>query len=116
MARRVRSGNGATRNSKGTLDPELAQLIESKNVRSNVVFGHIRAATDGDVNPINSHPFQYHTILWMHNGGVANKTKVMGNAFCGDVNLVHGDTDSEYAGALFVSFLEGDVLKTFDRT
>lgn len=107
--RRVRSGNGATRNSEGTPDPELEGLLKTKNVSSKVIFGHIRAATDGDLNQVNAHPFQFHKLLWMHNGGVANKTKVMGEARCGDKDLVYGDTDSEYAGALFTSFLTGDI-------
>eukprot|EP00961_Rhodomonas_salina_P008055 109266-Rhodomonas_salina.2 len=60
----------------GTPDPELEGLLKTKNVSSKVIFGHIRAATDGDLNQVNAHPFQFHKLLWMHNGGVANKTKV----------------------------------------
>lgn len=52
------------------VDPVLFQLMD---VESTGIFAHIRAATDGDLNPENSHPFAFNQLLWMHNGGIPQK-------------------------------------------
>lgn len=109
VAKRVRSASGATNEMKD-VDADLASLLES-GLSSPVIFSHIRAATDGDSEVVNSHPFQFHRLLWMHNGGIADKHALLQtpiarcNGAQSEDTLVRGQTDSEIAGALFTSYL-----------
>jgi glutamine amidotransferase len=106
---RHRSSNGAT-DQYQHMDPELEQLVyKHPPISSRVIFSHLRASTDGgDGAPSakDSHPFIFGRLLWMHNGGVHDKVALMEE--CGGPNLrqlVSGNTDTEYAGALFASYL-----------
>lgn len=116
---RHRSGLGATTKSEREgvvwqVDPALEDL--ASRVTSRVIFAHIRAATDGDRSAVNSHPFQYNRLLFMHNGGVpAGGEALLENSLTDRTcqaaarAIVSGDTDSEYIGALFCGHLHGNV-------
>ena len=66
---------------------------------------------------MNSHPFSFGNLLFMHNGGLANKSRVAADLLQASAaspsacdrstwwRLVAGDTDTELAGALFARFL-----------
>lgn len=98
--------------------PHATLLRIARQVKSNVIFAHIRAATDGDASRLDSHPFLFNNILFMHNGGVARKEELKKSISCERANkLIKGSTDSEIAGAVFVSHLVGDVcsLSSFTR-
>jgi len=107
-----RSARGATDASNQT-DPDIVEV--SQSVRSSLLFGHLRAATDGDANELNSHPFWFgrnssSQVLWMHNGGLSNYHAMLerlrgSDAFSDLLGRIKGGTDSELAGALFVDFL-----------
>src|SRR5262245_33623132 len=43
----------------------------SAQVRTRLLFAHVRAATDTAVQRTNCHPFRHDNWLWMHNGIVA---------------------------------------------
>eukprot|EP00656_Telonema_subtile_P024935 TRINITY_DN27086_c0_g1_i1.p1 TRINITY_DN27086_c0_g1~~TRINITY_DN27086_c0_g1_i1.p1 ORF type:complete len:421 (+),score=55.10 TRINITY_DN27086_c0_g1_i1:50-1312(+) len=91
------------------IDPHLTALT---NICSSVLFGHLRAVTDGDRALVNSHPFQFGPLLWMHNGGLpaATQAKLQAELKCPLISkLISGNTDSEFAGALFAQALDGDV-------
>ena len=75
-AQRVRAGRGATSGEGNTPDPELLDLLASAP-KSRVLLGHIRAATSGELTEVNSHPFQFNRLLWMHNGGIASKSSLV---------------------------------------
>ena len=117
-ANRERSGEPAVIIDESAADkyitnPKLAVL--GNKVHSNVIFAHIRAKTDGMTSPKDSHPFLYNNILFMHNGGIAQKESLadMLSADCLK-KLVKGLTDTEIAGAFFANRLIGDVCNRTD--
>lgn len=50
-------------------DPAYDQ--RSKEVRSKIIIAHVRQATEGEPARVNSHPFQYESWLFAHNGSVS---------------------------------------------
>ena len=50
-------------------DRNLREL--SGQIRSNLMFAHIRASTGTPVQQTNCHPFRHGKWLWMHNGQIA---------------------------------------------
>ncbi len=75
-------------------------------IQSNCLLAHIRAATEGIVSELNSHPFHYNQYLMMHNGGIRDFIKIkrdlinkLSNHF---YNWIKGQTDTEHIFALFM--------------
>lgn len=85
----------------------LARLAEK--TKSNMVFAHVRASTSGVLSETNCHPFSYHSLMFMHNGQIANFSRIKRKFVdhMGDEYFVHiqGGTDSEWAFALFLDCL-----------
>lgn len=89
----------------------------SEKIRSSCFFAHVRAASSGSyVSEFNCHPFQYEQFLWMHNGKIAEFSKIkralresLSDRYYG---LVQGTTDSEHAFALFLNTL-GDKIEDY---
>jgi glutamine amidotransferase len=82
----------------------------SEKIRSNCFFAHVRAASPGSfVSEFNCHPFQYEQFLWMHNGRIAEFSKLkrrMRESLNDEYyNSIQGTTDSEHAFALFLNIL-----------
>jgi len=78
-------------------------------VASQTVLAHLRKATTGDVNILNSHPFQHGLWTFAHNGQVSNFDALKGT-LRDEVapNLrryILGDTDSETLFYLFLTHL-----------
>lgn len=75
-------------------------------VSSQTVVAHIRAATAGVPNILNSHPFQFGEWVFAHNGNIRNFSQLRDDLIARiDPQLAHyifGDTDSE---VLFYFFL-----------
>ncbi|KAF9195863.1 hypothetical protein BGZ50_003124 [Haplosporangium sp. Z 11] len=79
-------------------------------IKSPLVFAHVRASTAGSVSESNCHPWQYGRLMFMHNGNIANfhliKRKVQ-ESLSDEIFLhVNGNTDSEWAFAVFLSQLK----------
>eukprot|EP01062_Namystynia_karyoxenos_P069518 TRINITY_DN64_c0_g1_i2.p1 TRINITY_DN64_c0_g1~~TRINITY_DN64_c0_g1_i2.p1 ORF type:complete len:448 (+),score=125.41 TRINITY_DN64_c0_g1_i2:81-1346(+) len=99
--------SGAPPTTKGVVSAEL--LEHARSAKGTVVFGHIRAATAGGNEDLNSHPFLFNggRLVWMHNGVIANIAAVLEEV----LNMlpdaakqeVKGQTDSEVAGAIFAA-------------
>ncbi|KAI8342396.1 nucleophile aminohydrolase [Chlamydoabsidia padenii] len=95
----------------------LVRLAEK--IKSPLVFAHVRASTSGAVTEANCHPWNYGRIMWMHNGGIAQFDKLKRKL----VNLlpeklflfVQGSADSEWAFALFLSFLANPDADHFEH-
>ena len=51
-------------------DQNLREI--ARQVRSGLMFAHIRASTGTPVQHSNCHPFRYGKWLWMHNGQIAS--------------------------------------------
>ncbi|KAF9946356.1 hypothetical protein BGZ70_003261 [Mortierella alpina] len=86
----------------------LIRLAEK--IKSPLVFAHVRASTAGSVSESNCHPWQYGRLMFMHNGNIANfhliKRKVQ-ESLSDEIFLsVNGNTDSEWAFAVFLSLLQ----------
>ncbi len=79
-------------------------------VTSHTVVAHVRRATQGEVNTLNCHPFQYGRWIFAHNGDVPNFDEVR-PALCERVapvlrRFVLGDTDSEIVFHLLLTHLQ----------
>ncbi|KAI8972753.1 nucleophile aminohydrolase [Pilobolus umbonatus] len=95
----------------------LVRLAEK--IRSPLVFAHVRASTSGAVSETNCHPWSYGRLMWMHNGGIAEFDKIkrrLQNSLSEELFLfVQGNTDSEWAFALFLSFLSDPNANSFEH-
>lgn len=85
------------------------QRIASKTA-SRLIFGHVRATTEGSLSEDNCHPFTHGSLMWMHNGGLGGWKHIkrpLGQLLEDKWYLeVKGGTDSEWAFALFLNTLE----------
>ncbi|KAK7403623.1 glutamine amidotransferase subunit [Neonectria punicea] len=85
------------------------QRIASKTA-SRLIFGHVRATTEGSLSEDNCHPFTHGSLMWMHNGGLGSWKHIkrrLGERLADKWYLgVKGGTDSEWAFALFLDTLE----------
>jgi predicted glutamine amidotransferase len=90
-------------------DEEFAR--RAREVRSRTFVAHVRFATTGAHNLLNTHPFEQHGRLFAHNGVVKDLPAL--EAHLGDdMALVKGDTDSERYFALItreIDARDGDV-------
>jgi glutamine amidotransferase len=85
----------------------LARL--AKKTTSSLVFAHVRATTTGALSESNCHPFAYHSLMFMHNGNIADFPAIK-RALVQSIRdeyflMVEGSTDSEWAFALFLDTL-----------
>lgn len=74
------------------------------------MFAHVRATTTGALSESNCHPFAYASLMFMHNGHLANFNRIK-RKLASSINdeyflMVQGSTDSEWAFALFLDTLE----------
>jgi len=81
----------------------------ASKTRSELVFAHVRASTSGVLSETNCHPFEYHTLMFMHNGGVSYFPKIK-RKLCDYIAeeyflTIQGSTDSEACFALFLDAL-----------
>jgi glutamine amidotransferase len=85
----------------------LADTIE--NVRTDLLLGHVRHATTGQLRTENTHPFRYRLWLWAQTGTIAGFDQLRLRLFDSQPAFlrrnVRGDTDSELFFYLFLSFL-----------
>jgi predicted glutamine amidotransferase len=99
-------------------DRNLREL--SGQVRSGLLFAHIRAATDTPVQQTNCHPFRHGDWLFMHNGFIGGFRQVKRDlTFAVDPSLfpsIEGSTDTEVLFHLALTFgLEDDPHKAVEQ-
>ena len=74
-----------------------------------LVFGHVRASTQGVLSETNCHPFSYGKVMFMHNGGILQfnhmKKKLVNHLEEQFFLYIQGSTDSECCFALFLDTL-----------
>ena len=109
-------------------DPEPARIVSiepawsnqnliqlTSKVASEHFFAHVRDASTGmPVSQSNCHPFTFGRYMFMHNGRLDQfpkfKRSILNSLSDKAFNLITGNTDSEYAFALFmdtIKFAEG---------
>jgi len=84
---------------------------EAREVCSNTFLAHVRFATTGPHNLLNTHPFEQDGRLFAHNG-VVDDLPALEAHLGDDGRLVKGDTDSERLFALItreIAARDGDV-------
>jgi glutamine amidotransferase len=88
---------------------ELRLTDMTKDIRTDTLIAHVRAATVGTLRTENTHPFRYRQWLFAHTGTIEGFSTLRGRL--GDslpqflLRDVRGDTDSELLFHLFLSFL-----------
>lgn len=79
-------------------------------VTSQTVIAHIRKATKGELNILNTHPFQYGNWTFAHNGNITNFASSKAQLIdLIDPQLKHfilGDTDSEIIFYILLSHIK----------
>ena len=91
-------------------DREVIDLTETaENVRTDVLIGHVRHATVGELRTENTHPFRYRMWLFAKTGTIAGFARLRTRLLESQPEFlrrnVRGDTDSELFFYLFLSFL-----------
>lgn len=92
-------------------DQNLREI--SRQVRSHLIFAHIRASTGTPVQYTNCHPFRHGRWLWMHNGQIAGFEQVKRELVLaidpGLYPFIRGSSDTETFFFLALTFgLEDD--------
>ncbi len=86
---------------------DLAKL--AKDLRSDLIVGHVRAATVGGMRTENTHPFRYREWLFAHTGSILRweqiKLRLLDSIPEFLRKNVRGDTDSEVLFHVVLSFL-----------
>lgn len=81
-------------------------LYNAPLIRTNCLFAHIRAASEGGISEANTHPFRYERFLMMHNGGIPQfqriRRKILALLDDDIFNWIKGQTDSEHVFALLM--------------
>lgn len=82
----------------------------AEKLRTGLLFAHVRAATTGMlVTELNCHPFRHGELLWMHNGRVAQFTRIKRRLRASLTDdryaFIQVTTDSEHAFAVFLDRL-----------
>ncbi|KAF6766181.1 glucosamine 6-phosphate synthetase [Ephemerocybe angulata] len=89
----------------------------AEKIKSPLVFGHVRATTAGSLSLDNCHPFVFGKLMWMHNGSIAEfdtiKRRLQSDLPDIAFDTVKGNTDSEWAFAVFLSKLPDSTAKSF---
>ncbi|MGC6404307.1 MAG: class II glutamine amidotransferase [Candidatus Comchoanobacterales bacterium] len=79
-------------------DQNLAHI--ANKIQSNTLVGHIRAATVGDINSANCHPFFHKDLMMVHNGSIHGihlfKKAFVAHMSDDSFNHIKGNTDTEY--------------------
>lgn len=87
-------------------DRNLREL--SSQIRSRLIFAHIRASTGTPVQQTNCHPFRFGKWLWMHNGQIAGFQQVKRELVLAvDADLypfIEGSSDTEIFFFLALTF------------
>jgi glutamine amidotransferase len=87
-------------------------LVEmADKIQSPCVLAHVRATTNrGPVSRENCHPFRRGRLLWMHNGDIPDRVRLMRQVsqMADDTLLgqIRGNTDTEQALTLFLTYID----------
>jgi hypothetical protein len=81
----------------------------AKDLRSDLIVGHVRSATIGNIRTENTHPFRYREWLFAHTGSIDSYAQIRGRLLESIPEFlrkdIRGDTDSEVLFHVVLSFL-----------
>jgi len=84
-------------------------LSNAALIQTNCVFAHVRAASEGHVSEVNTHPFNHRRFLMMHNGGIPQFRRIRRQllSLLSDelFDWIAGQSDSEHVFALLMQNL-----------
>jgi predicted glutamine amidotransferase len=91
-------------------DRPVIDLAEAaQDVRTDILLGHVRQASVGALRTENTHPFRYRAWLWAETGTIGGFERLRERLLDALPEFlrrnVRGETDSELAFYLFLSFL-----------
>ena len=86
---------------------KMIPFVDSEGLRSNTLLVHIRKATVGAIDPINSHPFRYGSWIFAHNGTIFAFDKIK--------ELMGGDTPRISTCSVRHDRLRDHLLLTFSH-
>jgi predicted glutamine amidotransferase len=96
------------RATKGAAEDHRFQLL-SESLRSSTFLVHVRRATVGDIDSLNSHPFRHGTWMFAHNGTIFDFEKLESRileAMLPELRpLIFGSTDSERYFYFLLSYM-----------
>jgi len=97
------------RSSMSAMDDHIFERV-SGVVSSQTVMAHIRNATQGSHNTLNTHPFQYGPWVFAHNGNIKNfdsiKERLLTKISPKLKRFILGNTDSEVVFFIILTFIE----------
>ncbi len=102
------------KSAQGAVDDHLFKHV-SGVVASETVIAHVRKATQGQLSIVNSHPFQFGSWVFAHNGNVPNfdeiRAPLLARVSPEKRRYILGTTDSEVIFHLLLTHLEasGDI-------
>lgn len=75
---------------------ETQSFAKAMQYMSKVLVGHNRFATQGKVTKYNAHPFEFDSVIGVHNGSLTNKNALLnGNLFEVDSQALYSHIDEE---------------------
>jgi predicted glutamine amidotransferase len=81
----------------------------AKDLRSDLIVGHVRSATTGSSRTENTHPFRYREWLFAHTGSIDSYSQIRARLLESIPEFlrkdIRGDTDSEVLFHVVLSFL-----------
>lgn len=81
----------------------------ARDLRSDLIIGHVRAATVGSIRTENTHPFRYREWLFAHTGSIDSYGEIRNRLLESIPEFlrkdIRGDTDSEVLFHIVLSFL-----------
>jgi glutamine amidotransferase len=81
----------------------------ARDLRSDLIIGHVRAATVGSIRTENTHPFRYREWLFAHTGSIDSYAGIRNRLLESIPEFlrkdIRGDTDSEVLFHIVLSFL-----------
>jgi glutamine amidotransferase len=84
-------------------------LYNAPLIRTDCLFAHIRAATEGAITEDNTHPFSFGRFLMMHNGSIPRFQRIRRKLLAllnDEIFLwIKGQTDSEHVFALLMQHI-----------
>jgi predicted glutamine amidotransferase len=85
-------------------------LYNAPLIRTNCLFAHIRAASEGGIMEDNTHPFRFGRFLMMHNGGIPQfqriRRRILQRLDDPTFDWIKGQTDSEHVFALLMQHVK----------